>query len=45
MDYSLLFVVAYNPEYIKRHPDEFEVGNRGEYFLKKKEQNPESIQL
>jgi len=45
MDYSLLFVVAYNPKYIEMHPDEFEAGKKGEYKLKKPELNPESIKI
>ena len=42
MDYSLLFVVAYNPKYIELHHDDFEIGEKGEYKLKKPEVNPES---
>ena len=43
MDYSLLFVVAYNPKYIALHPNEFEIGEKEEYMLKRPEENPESI--
>lgn len=42
MDYSLLFVVAFNPKYVEQHPDEFDVGKKGEYVLKKPELNPEA---
>jgi|TARA_B110001450_G_scaffold71770_1_gene68034 hypothetical protein len=43
MDYSLLFVVAYNPKYIELHHDDFVIGEeKGEYKLKKHEVNPES---
>ena len=42
MDYSLLFVVAYNPKYIELHHDEFKVGEHGEYMLIKPELNPEA---
>lgn len=34
MDYSLLFTVAYNPNYVRKNPDMFETGDRGEYKLK-----------
>ena len=33
MDYSLLFVVCYNPNYVELHPDQFEVGKNGEFKL------------
>jgi len=40
MDYSLLFVVAYNPEYVQHNKDDFEVDEKGElskpYRLSKK---------
>ena len=43
MDYSLLFVVAYNPKYVEMHAEEFDIGlKHGEYQLKKPEVNPES---
>ena len=43
MDYSLLFVVAYNPKYIQLHPDEFEIEEKKKnYKLKKPEVNPDS---
>ena len=38
----VLFVVAYNPKYIELHPDEFKVGEHGEYMLIKPELNPEA---
>jgi hypothetical protein len=37
MDYSLLFVVAYNPKYIELHPNLFEEGEKGEWKLKRPE--------
>lgn len=44
MDYSLLFVVAYNPKYVKKHEEKFEEGEHGEIKLKEKyiEKNPDS---
>ena len=42
MDYSLLFVVAYNPKYVKMHAEEFEDGPHAEFQLIKPEVNPES---
>lgn len=46
MDYSLLFVVAYNPKYIETHPDEFVFGEFfGEYKLKNPEKNPDSNKI
>jgi hypothetical protein len=45
MDYSLLFVVAYNPKFVEKHQDLFEEGPKGEYKLIKPEVNPESIKV
>jgi hypothetical protein len=42
MDYSLLFVIAFNPKYVDKHHDEFEIGEKGEYVLKKPELNPDA---
>lgn len=30
MDYSLLFVIAFNPEYIKKYPEKFQKAKNGE---------------
>jgi hypothetical protein len=43
MDYSLLTVVAYNPDYIELHPHEFEHDENGELVLPIKELNPQII--
>jgi hypothetical protein len=32
MDYSLLFVIEYNPEYVKRNPTEFERDRGGDFI-------------
>ena len=44
MDYSLLFVVAYNPKYVEKYKGKFEEGEHGEVKLnsKKIEKNPDS---
>ena len=33
MDYSLLFVIEYNPEYVKRYPSEFAHDSEGKLLL------------
>jgi hypothetical protein len=33
MDYSLLFVIEYNPEYVRKYPMEFEHDKEGELIL------------
>ena len=44
MDYSLLFVVAYNPEYVKLNKNDFKIGSKKKNFiLKNPESNPESV--
>lgn len=37
MDYSLLFVVCYNPNYVELYPDQFTTGKNGEIKLNAEE--------
>tara|TARA_B110000285_G_C15054626_1_gene578855 strand:+ start:748 stop:993 length:246 start_codon:yes stop_codon:yes gene_type:complete len=45
MDYSLLFVVAYNPKFVEANHDLFELGKKGEWVLKKPEHHPEGSRI
>ena len=45
MDYSLLFVVAYNPKFVEANHDLFELGEKGEWVLKKPEHHPEGSRI